>query len=1563
MAKKLIALLLTLAMALGMVPAVYAADAAPTSITVDFEENPHYLASEKLLVAEDGETFQLVARDQNGDPTPVTWSTTSAWCCSVSETGLVTITGNPTGGGSTSYMYITAQSTLDESVKAEGRFSLKGWKFSSDATSVELSRDGQSQKTVSISGGLDGHNTWSYDEKAAAGLATLAADPGKGTSIKFNAHRPGKFNVTVKVDLDEAMTDTMEVNITGVAVEDPEGNQGKTSLMISKDQPNPTVQLTAFCMEGKTIASWAGSDETVATVDETGKVTAQGVGTVLITATDSDGQTGGIKVVVSHNEIPYFESLEFMASALNGWKAGETFRPTQLEYDLNIRSYGTTQLVLQATTLYDAERYEATAYYINASGEQVSEPVNSGKITYLKDIPFDKSDVTITLADRAEPEVKTTYTFHVTRPRDTSKKLKNNTGLVLEPEGRNLLATKYNGYAEGTMWRAGEDGTATTSRGVTGSVYYYRTYALGGLEQFQVTVNASTNYAHIRYSADDGKTWKELPQGSGTTNAIAFPEVQEGNAQVKVRVQLLDDSAYTATAEGKDPYAENEVTEYTLWVEQVDASLDAITMLTAQSDAGQWYPAFAGDLYSYNIVIDNDAELPILRYTVSEGAVVKVGTKDQAPEEDGSYVLPLKTSNQTVNLSSADGMLTNSYTFKAQKRSKYDVPDRVVDFLCIGSQYTNGGYGIQPEATLSGSLKSLGNFGGYITYYYEKPLTNDPRNRYGVDFYVYGNAFDNGGSAAEPGQVYVSEDGQTWYALAGSEHYSDNAIWDYTITYENRDGKSYWTDNQGNTMTARAMPWPSKANYYLNDVWAKTSYTATGVLLKSNQGSVMGDSTTGTFATQSSFGYADCFANGTVGADVNPYTPYPSKSSGFDLAWAVDAAGNPVDVSGKAFHYVKVMTASNIWAGAFNEKSTEVTYVVRTTAQQENVGKTATPEAVVISNGSENCEVALKADQQVYNVDLAELRSVESLSVRVKGASAEDNVYVNNQRIAADASAEGLSLDEQGQRLVRLIVQNGEQEPVVVLLKLTNLLAEEKAAADEVEAMIDQLGEITNESGPAIEAVRAAYEALSETAKKYVRNLAKLEAAEEAYQTICDCANGAHEVDQFLLVKQATCTETGVETGTCIHCGQLVTRTTAALGHQANDGVVVEEATCTKEGKLEYTCAVCHETWTEATPKLPHTYDSQTAAPTCEGVGYTAHTCTVCGERYLSDLVPATGHTMADTVVAPTCDSMGYTIHACTVCGFATVDTFVAASDHKYAESARKEATCTTEGQIVWACRDCGKTYTQTLPKAEHDWKETIVKATCTDYGYVEKACQNCGEQMITGLERPLGHDYQATVVAPTLDAGGYTLHTCTRCQDSYRDSETEALSHLCQRYEDLPQNWAREGICYVTERGLMNGVSETSFAPNQKMNRAMAVTVLYRMAGSEKVEEASTFDDVQKGAYYYDAVLWATCEGITNGVSQTSFAPTKPVSREELVTFFHRYAKLLEADLTAAADLSGYTDASDLHDFAKEAMAWAVGSGVINGMSETTLAPCATATRAEAAAIMMRLLRLLEQA
>lgn len=179
--------------------------------------------------------------------------------------------------------------------------------------------------------------------------------------------------------------------------------------------------------------------------------------------------------------------------------------------------------------------------------------------------------------------------------------------------------------------------------------------------------------------------------------------------------------------------------------------------------------------------------------------------------------------------------------------------------------------------------------------------------------------------------------------------------------------------------------------------------------------------------------------------------------------------------------------------------------------------------------------------------------------------------------------------------------------------------------------------------------------------------------------------------------------------------------------------------------------------------------------------------------------------------------------------------------------------------------------------------------------------------------------------------------------------------------FTDVPVGcWFEESVDYVYDNGLMNGTSETVFSPEKDMNRAMVVTVLYRMAGSPEISGApSPFTDVDHGAFYGKPVAWAYENGIVQGISNTEFAPGASVNRSQLVTFFYRFANYLGCEMDARADLSTYTDAQTVPAFATDAFSWAVAHGIVQGVSSTSLAPAGTANRAQCATILCRVAKL----
>ena len=167
--------------------------------------------------------------------------------------------------------------------------------------------------------------------------------------------------------------------------------------------------------------------------------------------------------------------------------------------------------------------------------------------------------------------------------------------------------------------------------------------------------------------------------------------------------------------------------------------------------------------------------------------------------------------------------------------------------------------------------------------------------------------------------------------------------------------------------------------------------------------------------------------------------------------------------------------------------------------------------------------------------------------------------------------------------------------------------------------------------------------------------------------------------------------------------------------------------------------------------------------------------------------------------------------------------------------------------------------------------------------------------------------------------------------------------------------DWFYNDVKYVYEKGMMSGTAADVFAPNATTTRAMIVTILYRLEGSPAVTGTSAFVDVPTGQWYTDAVNWAAANQIVNGTSATTFAPNDSITREQMAAILYRYAQYKGYDVTKKADLSGYSDNGQISAYAKDALAWANAAKLINGVTNTTLAPQGNATRAQVSAILHR--------
>ena len=200
----------------------------------------------------------------------------------------------------------------------------------------------------------------------------------------------------------------------------------------------------------------------------------------------------------------------------------------------------------------------------------------------------------------------------------------------------------------------------------------------------------------------------------------------------------------------------------------------------------------------------------------------------------------------------------------------------------------------------------------------------------------------------------------------------------------------------------------------------------------------------------------------------------------------------------------------------------------------------------------------------------------------------------------------------------------------------------------------------------------------------------------------------------------------------------------------------------------------------------------------------------------------------------------------------------------------------------------------------------------------------------------------------------GFTLYA----KWDKHDDETPVTPEWINPFEDVKESdWFFEDVKYANVNELMNGISETEFAPNDKLTRAMLVTVLYRLEGEPATNRSIPFADVDMGAYYANAVIWAKQNGIVNGVSETEFAPNDNITREQIAAIMHRYAQYKGIDVSIGenTNILSYDDFDSISEYAIASMQYACGSGLIKGKTTSTLNPLDNATRAEIAAILHR--------
>lgn len=440
--------------------------------------------------------------------------------------------------------------------------------------------------------------------------------------------------------------------------------------------------------------------------------------------------------------------------------------------------------------------------------------------------------------------------------------------------------------------------------------------------------------------------------------------------------------------------------------------------------------------------------------------------------------------------------------------------------------------------------------------------------------------------------------------------------------------------------------------------------------------------------------------------------------------------------------------------------------------------------------------------------------------------------------------------------------------------------------------------------------------------------------------------------------------------------------------HIAQFADTVVAPTCTEQGYTHHVCTVkgctyapVDDTYVAATD---HTWvNTQTNPPTCTEQGTAFYKCSACGATR-TEKIAALGHDLSrcDLKPAATCTQPGRAVGTCARCGV-QIDEVIPAKGHDYSYAETSVApTCTEPGHYKGTCPTCGKDYDDVVPALGHDWGEwvTSIEPTVSTVGYRYHICNRdgCGYREGEDIPKLHTHTWDAGVVTqkPTAAEPGVRTYTCTVCGQTRTEAipatgvpETCNGGPACPGYafRDMPAPsiWSHAGLDYCIDHGYIAGTSATTVTPDGECTRAMIVSILYRVQGEptkvngyELKKLAPPFDDVERGRWYTDAIWWAKLTGVVSGMSPSTFAPDDPITRAQLAVILYNYTQqFAPGSLTETGSLTGFPDAGSVPSWARTAMAWAVGNGLISGVGEngvSYLRPEGCATRAQVATILM---------
>lgn len=479
------------------------------------------------------------------------------------------------------------------------------------------------------------------------------------------------------------------------------------------------------------------------------------------------------------------------------------------------------------------------------------------------------------------------------------------------------------------------------------------------------------------------------------------------------------------------------------------------------------------------------------------------------------------------------------------------------------------------------------------------------------------------------------------------------------------------------------------------------------------------------------------------------------------------------------------------------------------------------------------------------------------------------------------------------------------------------------------------------------------------------------------------------------------CETDGVTVYTCSRCGHSYEDVVKALGHKytepewtwSEDGSSAEavfkcendnnekwteeaditfvevEEICTGEEQVTYPLATVTfngQTYTDTNGEVPspsgHTY--RVSEWIWDGYENAAVVFTCI---YGDDEQQAEAEITSETIVAMNCregeEADGLIRHTAAAeyegQTYRDVKEETVASAHEYVHTVITEATCTAPGIYEDTCNICGHSERGDIGLLDHtEVIDPRVEPTETEIGWTEGShCSVCGAVLVLQQEIPKtgGGSTGGSGGSGGGGGGGFVPTTPPADDTTTIVDDRTPLADKPFMFEDVAEkDWFRDSAYYVYQNDMMKGLSETKFGPHANLNRAMIVTILYRLEGEPDVQTASKFNDVKSGEWYSDAIAWAAANDIVTGYDPVTFGPANNITREQLATILYRYAQYKKYDAAESAALDAFADSDSASVYAKEALGWGVGTKLING-KDGKLVPTDNASRAEAAAMMMR--------